>query len=148
MTQFAVESWYSVKDELFDLWPIHYAEVMNDDNYNPDIDQYQRMFDAGMMHITTARDEGKLVGYATALIQHHLHSKHIRWAMYDNYFLLPDQRKPGVFGRMMAFSEQDLRQRGVMKLYAAEPRRASRASTWFEGQAWDFSERVYTKELK
>lgn len=147
MIKFFVEPWKYVVEELAVMWPKHYAEAIRDGDYNPDFEQYKKLFDADVLHISSARRAGKLVGYAIAVVQPHLHSKHVRWGVYDNYYIDPEHRGPGVFGRLMHFSENVLRSQGVTRLYATEPLHWSNASTWFEHNGWRFAERVYVKEL-
>lgn len=147
MIQFSIEKWEDVVQELTVLWPKHYNEAIRDTDYNPDFDQYRKLFDADVLVIVAARRNQHLVGYAISLVQPHLHSKHVRWGVYDNYYLIPEARGPGVFGKMMQYSEDFLRSLGVTRLYATEPRHWSHASTWFAQDGWRFAERVYIKEL-
>ena len=61
-----------------------------------------------MMHIATARDDGKLVGYFISFIVPNLHYQHIKTASNDILFLDPEYRKTLVGYGMIKFAVQKL----------------------------------------
>jgi hypothetical protein len=66
----------------------HYADIPLD----PDIDTYNTMEVIGALRCFTAREQGRLVGYAVFFIRHNLHYRSSLQAMQDVLFVLPEHR--------------------------------------------------------
>lgn len=74
----------------------HHAEVEMDRPgfiFAVDWGQYRRAEEAGVLHIITARQEGEMVGYVTAMIAPHRHSAGAIHAQGDLIYLKPRARK-------------------------------------------------------
>lgn len=95
---FQKEMFVSIMPELPVLFYEHWKEVAVDrDKIALDIDwaRYVSMEAQGILHVMTARDDGVLIGYYTALVMTHLHFKQSRTAWSDMVFLLAPYRKTG-----------------------------------------------------
>ena len=112
MISLSVESVATVKDEIGGLLQMHYDEVaMHKDRIklDPDWGRYEAMEINRALAIFTARDHGKLVGYAVFVIAWHLHYKDTLLASNDVLFLHPDYRSTSSAGlRLIQYADQRL----------------------------------------
>ena len=111
MISYQEESFYDVIDEIKPLLEKHWEEIAiykDKIKLNPNYDQYKVLQDNGMMHIATARDDEKLVGYFITFIVPNLHYQHIKTASNDILFLAPEYRKTLVGYGMIKFAVQKL----------------------------------------
>ena len=69
-------------------------------DFGPDIPTYLEIEAKGRLLVCTARDDGKLVGYAVGIIGPDLHAKGRNICITDIYRINPEYRKQGV-GRML-----------------------------------------------
>jgi L-amino acid N-acyltransferase YncA len=119
MISYQVEKW---RDALPDMEPIlrkHWHEIALDHEAVPldiDYDKYQKMCDDGILHVLTARDDGRLIGYHVTIINPHLHYKSTLHAFTDVYFILPEYRKGFVGIRLFQVLKREMKTRGVKKL--------------------------------
>jgi GNAT superfamily N-acetyltransferase len=119
MIKFGVERYYQVSEDIKELIKLHYEEIaVNKDviPLDPDWDRYKALDDSGLIMTVTARDEGKLIGYAIFFVTSHLHYKSTVYANNDLLYLHPDYRKGLVGVRLITISEGFLKQRGVTKI--------------------------------
>jgi GNAT superfamily N-acetyltransferase len=75
------------------------------------------MQERGKLHIVTARDEGKLVGYFASFVDYHLHYKETMMAVNDALFLDKDYRKGSLAKDMFTFAEKELKELGVKVIH-------------------------------
>lgn len=147
--KFQVEKWSDCKAEMALLWPLHWEEVANDkDKIKLDVwyEAYDEMEKSGQLHIVTARDEEKIVGYHWSVVRPHLHYKSSLTAYTDIYFLHPSYRR-GMNGiKLFKFVEKSLKERGVEKMYTASKIKLDKSSI-FEFLGWHEAETVYTKYI-
>lgn len=114
--EFQTESFNNVWGEIQPLLVRHWDEVAckeicGDLNVNDEL--YRRIEEVGALHITTARDKGKLVGYAAYFIMPNMHYSHLLTADPDVFFLAPEHRK-GLAGlRLLQAAERALIELGV-----------------------------------
>ena len=95
MIEYAVEKLDTCLEEIEPLLREHYHEIAwykDKIPYDPDFERYQTIEDAGILHIVTARDEGKLIGYFVSLISYGMHYMSTKYAVNDVLFLHPDYR--------------------------------------------------------
>jgi GNAT superfamily N-acetyltransferase len=119
LIQLATESVYGVVDEVQDLVQAHYDEIaMHKERIPlaPDWQRYSELEQVGNLVTFTARDEGRLVGYSVFLINQMLHYVTTRLASNDVLFLHKDYRKGMAGVRLIKYSEQQLKERGVDKV--------------------------------
>ena len=119
---FATEPWNAIKREILPLWREHWLEVSDPDDrermpLDPDWDKYQALADLGMLHITTVRDRGQLVGYAFVVIERGLHYRTVLFGHFDLYWIDPTARGQLWLGvRLFHEVERVMRERGVKKM--------------------------------
>lgn len=144
---FARESFEGILEELKPIFSQHWEEIaMYQDvvEYAPDWDKYFALERSDILHLLTARDDGKLVGYFMALVIPGMHYKHTTYAMNDILFLHPDYRKTGLSIDLFKYAEAYFVGLGVdvmsihMKVYAP-------FDNLCLGLGYDCAERLYTK---
>ncbi len=101
--------------EFLPLLKEHYAELWKhrDIPLSPDFQRYYAMSQAGMLHIVTARSEGKLIGYCVSMLMKGLHYSGAGFASVDIVYLDREYRKGLVAYRMLEFMESDLKGKGI-----------------------------------
>lgn len=112
--QIAVEKWGDVLPELYTLWPEHWEEVKwpkDPEGIDPDLNAYEVMDKAGLLHVMTMRHEGVLVGYHISMIFGHLHHRKSKTASVDMYYITPAYRGRGK--RMIQEAEKEFKRLGV-----------------------------------
>ncbi len=109
----------SLWDELMPLLARHYAEVSPDPDIalDPDILGYQRVEDAGMLRVYTARERTKLIGYLAVFVSPSLHSRGKFNASSDAIYVLPDERGLGVGRGLIECAKKHLADQGVQILH-------------------------------
>ena len=95
MITFQEETLKQIHDnELEDMLKLHAEELTKFSvSLNPDWGVYQRLEDINALHIVTARDAEKLVGYYVSIITTHHHYKDALIAENDVHYILPRYRK-------------------------------------------------------
>lgn len=119
---YQVEPWEAYFPECQALWLKHWLEVALDQAaipLDPDLERYQAYADAGQLFILTMRDEGKLVGYLTAILSGHLHYKSTLMAFVDLYLVDKPYRKGLAGVRLFREAETALRALGVRRIQTA-----------------------------
>lgn len=121
MLTFATESFHDVRDEIAPLWARHYAAISDSLDaaripLNPDLKLYQSEADAGHLHITAARQTGKLIGYAFVFCKTGLHYKSTLFGHWDLYWIDPACRGHFVGVRLFNEVERAMKARGVKKM--------------------------------
>lgn len=149
MVEFAVEKYAQIMDEMELLLRRHWEEVaLNRDAVPLDIDRdkYLALEDQGVLHIITARDGSKLVGYHVAMIANHLHYKTTLHGITDVYFLAPEYRYGGIGYKMIAKVEEEMKALGVKKLFTAVKLHLDHGPL-FEALGYKPVERLYSKMI-
>lgn len=150
MLTFQIEKWADAFAELERLFPLLWEEVALDKNRlvakcNEDV--YRNMEKLNMLHVVTARDGGKLVGYHVSFITPHPHYLGAGpMAFTDMYFTLPEHRKGGLGAKLLIFLERSLRERGVLKAYLSH-KVAHDRSALFAALGWQPCDNVYCKVI-
>lgn len=107
--------------EVQPLLPRHWEELaLNKDKVPlaPDYDRYLRMDREGMISVVTVRAQGALVGYSIFVVQPGFHYKTCLEARMDIFWLAPEYRGRGGGVRLFKAHEQELKRRGVQRIYA------------------------------
>lgn len=116
MIKFATESYYDVIEEIKPLLEAHYEEVawyQDEVPFDPDYEKYEVMANTGLLHIVTARDDGKLIGYFVSLVASGMHYKQTKFALNDILFVHPDYRGGSVAYKMFKYAFAALKEIGV-----------------------------------
>lgn len=120
MTDYALEPYEAVVNDIKPLLPDHHRELalyQDEIPLEPDFSQYERACSSGLMRIYTARQDGRLIGYAIfALTPRHSHYKH-RWAINDIFWIDPKHRSVGNGNGLCDFFEEDLRRDGPVVIH-------------------------------
>lgn len=117
---YQTEKWADALPEMEPILVQHWREIaLGHDKVPLDIgrDKYQALCDAGSLHVATARDDGKMVGYHVAIVSGHLHYMSTLHGITDVYFLLPEYRQGRTGIRLFQFVEKEMRRMGVKKLF-------------------------------
>lgn len=105
-----------VREEIIPLLALHWEDVaLNKEDIilDPNWPVYDFMDAHNALHITTARQQGVLVGYAVYLISSWLHYKDRLLADGDIFWLAPEYRKGMTGVRLLKTAEKYLVARGV-----------------------------------
>lgn len=122
MITYQVEQWPELYKEVEPLWVPHYEEVgQNKDKMklNVDIEKLNRFHALGQMHIVTARDSSRLIGYHMSIVDTLLHYKDVLAGVSDLYWIMQEYRSAKVGVGLFQAVEETLRQRGVKVVYDA-----------------------------
>jgi GNAT superfamily N-acetyltransferase len=148
--QFQVEDWPDVLSELRPLFSRLWDDVAIDkDRFVAECDEvkYGALYGAKILHLVTARDEGKLAGYFLVFITPNAHYKGAgECAFTDMYYLLPEYRKGNTGLQLFAFMEETLRARGVVKFYTSHKIHRDR-SAMMKFLGFTASDIVYSKVI-
>lgn len=146
---FQVEDWFSVKNKMEWLFPLHWQEVatyQNKINLDLDYETYDQLASDGELLIITARDGLKIVGYHWLILKTHLHYKQSLTAFTDVFFLHPDYRKGFNGVNLFKFVEEALKNKGVQR-FIISSKTTHDKSKIFERLSFDRVEVVYSKIL-
>ena len=127
-------------DLFFEMKPLlerHWNEIALKDAFGPvDIDEnaYRALYECGMLHVTTARDEGRLVGYAVYFVMHNFHYKTRR---------VPEYRKGLVGFRLLREADRALS--GMVDIIVNKVKAAHDCGRLFERMGYHLAEKNYMK---
>lgn len=150
MITFQTEPWSDFEEEGAALCVRHWEEIaLNKDaiKLDPDWQRYRRIDAEGLLSVTTAREEGKLVGYQVYIVTPHLHYKSSLTALSDVLYLAPEHRQGTTGIRLMKAAEEALVKRGVQKVV----QNVKLKNDWgliLERMGYSPIERIYAKMLK
>jgi GNAT superfamily N-acetyltransferase len=119
MIKMQVEKCMDCKDEVGPLLDAHYQELtLHKDvvKLNVDWELYDNLEKAGLVFCITAREDGKLIGYALFFVKQHIHYKDLKVASNDVLFLDKAHRKGMTGVKLIKKSEQELNKIGVQKI--------------------------------
>lgn len=124
MITFSTEDWNLIKHEVMPLWEKHYYHIADPEDekripLDPDWDRYQNAFDRGSLHITGARQDGELIGYAFVFVETGLHYKSTLFGHWDIYWVEPQHRGHMVGIKLFQEVERCMKARGVVKMTSA-----------------------------
>lgn len=150
MIEFQVETVDDVQEEITPLLKQHYEEIAlykEHIPFDPDWDRYRALCDAGVLHIVTARDAGRLVGYYISLVLPHLHYQTTLYSHNDVLFVHPDYRGGTLAVRMFKYAEECMVEKGVTVM-TIHMKVDLPFDNMVERLGWDYGERMYFKCLK
>ncbi len=117
--RFARESLSQVRGEVGPLLEAHWTEIAHytDIALNPDWEFYELMDGDGRLRIFTARDDGKLVGYACFFVGPNRHYKQSIQAVQDVIFLHPAYRGARLGAGLILFADEQCRSENIQVIY-------------------------------
>ena len=133
--------------DLQEIWPRHYAEVSSYPGIelNPGLDRFLMAEERGMLVLVTARDDGKLVGYALDFVMPHLHYAQITVAACDLYYILPEYRAKCARGLMRTIERVDAEMGAYARVTRAK--KTNRAAAFHKAIGYTEHEIGLTKRL-
>ncbi len=143
---FQSESWFHVKPDFDVLGKMNFEECkISELPYSLDHVFFDWAADNDMVHVTTAREDGKLVGYILSIIT----PRHIQYeakcSQQIGMYLHPDYRVKGLHGlKLMQEDEVNLRKKGVQRMYGGFTV-AKDLGPLFKRRGWKKAEEHYTK---
>lgn len=147
--QFSEENFYDVVGEIGPLLCDHWEAIaLNKDNVplDPVWDKYKFLWDSGSLKIITAREDGRLVGYAIYVVSQSLHYATETFADADIFWLSPEYRKGTAGMRLFKYAEDSLKKRGVTQILNKVKLHFDVGKV-FERMGYTPIERVYSKRL-
>jgi len=111
MITYQVETVRDILEEIKPLLHMHFEEISAVKQLtplDPDYDRYLAMCDAGLIHVATARDDGRLIGYFVTFVAPSLHYQHLIYGLNDILFLLMEYRGGTTAYRLFRFAIDDL----------------------------------------
>lgn len=118
---FQVETWKDLRRDGESLFRVHWEDLAMDKSeieLSIDHARYDEMEAAKILHVLTARDDGKLVGYFVAFVLPHAHyNKAGLMAFTDFYYMSESARAGGAGAKLLIEAERTLRERGAVKAY-------------------------------
>ena len=146
---FALEKLAPFLPEAISLLRLHYDEVAPYKILfvlNLDVEAYAKMEAMGILHILTARIDGKLVGYISLIVKEHIHYRDTLMATDDVHFVHPDYRKGSLGIKLIRVAEQKMKEMGV-KVMALRTKVKSNHGLIFERLGFEPMDVVYLKRL-
>lgn len=134
-----VESFEQNLEYLKPLLPIHYKELALDQDkvpLSPQFDKYVAAEQRGELIFVTLRKAGQMVGYFIGFIAPGLHYSTCLTCNMDIFYVLPDHRGSGTGFQLFKFVEQQLKKRGVQRLFVG--------SKLHKDASWLFEKLNYT----
>ncbi len=150
MITIQTESWKAIDQEIEAVAAFHWQELALDKllfQRDLDHDKYMQMDSLGLLHIVTARDGKKLVGYIICFVMPHMHYKSSGLvALADMYYLLRQYRKGGLGLRMFGEMERGLKVRNVIRAHMSCKVHENHTKL-FEGMGWTLTDLTFSKLL-
>ena len=115
---FAIEKLGDCWDEIMVLARAHWMETemyRHGQEFAPSFERYRQYEDAGWLLQFTAREDGRLVGYATMYLVPSMHTQRLI-ATEDTWFLLPSHRKGRNAVRFYRHVEAECFRRGAVEV--------------------------------
>lgn len=140
------ERWADCFREMMPLWKDHWEEIAIHRDaipLDPDVAEYQRLDNEGVLAVVVARCEGRVVGYYISFVKSHLHYRTTLHAFTDVYYVVPDFRKGFCGIRLIEAAMKHWRERGVKKAFTAT-KFALNMTPVFEHLGWISTENTLT----
>jgi GNAT superfamily N-acetyltransferase len=147
---FRTERYADVIGDIKPLLVRHWEEIARNRDtikLDPDYALYATLDERGQLLICTARDGGRLVGYAIYFTFFQIHYRKTRWAESDIFWIDPELRLPTVALRLFKFCETELRTKGVTVLHTRAKNAHPAAGRLLEHLGHTPIETVYAKVL-
>jgi hypothetical protein len=146
MITFQVELFADTYEEALPLLRMHWEEVGLHREimpFDPDVGSYLANEQQGMLHIVTARQDGRMIGYHCSFVRPHVHYASTLTAFTDIYFIEPSKRGiPTVAVRLFREVKRTLQQRGVRRIITTTKTHLDK-SRLLEHLGYSEIERVY-----
>jgi GNAT superfamily N-acetyltransferase len=129
----------------------HYGEIAENKAaigpVDPDLDVYGRLDAAGRLHVLTAREGSRLVGYFVGVTGPNMHYRTVIGGHEDMYWLAPEYRRGMAGARLIIEAERMLRRKGA-RLATMRVKLAHDHGPLLERLGFRAFERVHLKVLE
>lgn len=117
MVTFHRERFAQTVNECLPLFDLHWSEIhpYKDMDYDPALDKYIQLEEAGAVKMFSCRLGSELVGYAIFIVQPSLHQRNSIQAVQDVLFIHKEQR--GIGGSFVKWCDEQLKNDGVQIVY-------------------------------
>ena len=134
--------------EVMPIFERHWQEFQGGSGvpFDPNIEMYNTLQDAGFLLYVTVRDAGELVGYWLGMLVYSLHSKNQLVCNCDSMYLMPECRN-GTGKRMLKKVEELARDAGAVRFVVGTCVRFP-LDRWLERLGFKAEDHVFLKELK
>jgi len=148
MITYQVERYYLVIDEIKTLFENHWEEVSGNPEIplNPNYDRYLELDKLEMLHMVTARNDGKVIGYHVSMIMPHLHYQQSITCFTDIFFIHKDYRHGFTGIKLFKFLEESLKEKNVQRIYMGTKLKLD-IGPILERLGYKAIERIYTKMI-
>ena len=106
-------------DEAMELFKNHYDEIAERTDVielDPNIEQYNFLYNKQMLEIHTARDDGKLIGYSLWFVTNHIHYKKSVTASSDVLYISPNYRKGMLGYKFIKWTTEEIKKRKPQRI--------------------------------
>jgi GNAT superfamily N-acetyltransferase len=135
-----------IAPELPDLWLRHWEEIDQENRLDPDWQKYLVMEATGLLHVITARNTKKLIGYYMAVVTPQLHDKTCLMAFSDTLYILPEYRVGWTGYKLIREAGKMLKVLGVKKSYLVTKKNFPLIML-LKRLGYIFTEKIYVKVL-
>ena len=135
-----MERWSDVVDELKPLLPLQWKDLaLDQDSIKLDVDfeRYKQLDAAGVLLLTTARQDGILVGWYLNILMMHPHYRTTKFAMLDAYYLIPRYRRAANGLGLFTAMERHAKEAGAVEMVSITKCHAD-VSPLFDRLGWKF----------
>jgi hypothetical protein len=119
MITFQKEAPMPFADEAMQLFKDHYDEIAERTDVielDPNLEQYNMLYDRGMLEIHTARDDGKLIGYSLWFVINHIHYKKSLTVTSDVLYISPNYRKGMLGYKFIKWTTEEIKKRKPQRI--------------------------------
>lgn len=136
-------------EEALPLLDKHWREIAHypDIPLHPDIERYRKLEQNGALRIYTARDDGRLIGYAVFVVSPNAHYSTSIQAVQDVVYIDRERRRGSVGLRLLRLSEMMLRAEGVQVVYHHVKAAHPALGTILARNGYEVVDLIYAKRL-
>lgn len=115
MVRVAIVNPADVITSMRDLVDANWQETGFDFEFDPDVETYRKLHDAGLMFAVAAFVDGCIVGYCSVAVMGHPHNPSVKVASNDALFVKAEYRNGLLPGRIITTAVQEAKQRGASR---------------------------------
>lgn len=136
----------AVMDEVMPLVEKHWGETGFDFPLNPSKETYQLLHDVGAVYAVVVREDGKAIGYCSAIVMAHPHNREVIIASSDALFLDYPYRKGLVAGRLISKVVEIAKSKGA-EMFAWHTRAGSPLAAMLHKRGYEPADDVVMRRI-
>lgn len=115
--KFNTERLQDIWDEIVPILKDHYLEIAHykDIRFEPNVSEYFKIEDAGILKVFTAREDDLLIGYNVFLVRNNMHYKSSLQALNDIIYIKKEKR--GFGKKFIKWCDEELKSIGVQVVH-------------------------------